>query len=128
MSLEASRVPSGKLVVHTPSTTLTSVSHPSITSGTHYWFVVAVAAGTEQWAFNDTGVTGGAWLGNTVNTLSPTLAANATPGLQLNSQVSSVPEPARLVCWPPTIADRLRGPPPLTAGLARRWLSGRPSG
>jgi hypothetical protein len=75
-----------------PPTTLVSVLHPLLSSGTKYWFVISL--GTENsvfWWFNDQGVTGGLW---THITLAPLYQGNGglpTPGIQLNSVQAQSP-------------------------------------
>jgi|HubBroStandDraft_1064217.scaffolds.fasta_scaffold12509_2 hypothetical protein len=75
-----------------PLTTLVSVLHPQLSSGTKYWFVVSLGSDNSvYWWFNDQGVTGGVW---THNTIAPLYEGNTnlpTPGIQLNSDQPQPP-------------------------------------
>jgi hypothetical protein len=69
-----------------PLTTLTSVLHPQLYSGTRYWFVMNVGAkNSVYWWYNDLGVNGGLWSHTTLNPLYQGNSTAAMPGIQLNS-------------------------------------------
>ena len=69
-----------------PLTTLTSVLHPQLSSGTRYWFVMNVGPKNSlYWWYSDLGVKGGMWAHTTLNPLYPGNTTAAMPGIQLNS-------------------------------------------
>lgn len=90
-------------VLPPPLTTLASVSHPVLSPGTTYWFVVneglcadasCPGAASSEWFYNDEGVTGGIWqstpIGGTLANLTNNFNSNPTPGIEL----IAIPEPS----------------------------------
>ena len=79
-------------------TTFASVQSPFLSAETEYWFVIDVAADQKlnlAWYQNDEGVTGGIWIGNSLDSLIEALPNSPAPAIQLNSTTAStVPEPA----------------------------------
>jgi len=75
-----------------PLTTLVSVVHPLLSSGTKYWLVLNVGTGnTAFWWFNDQGVSGGLWVNSKVTPLHPGGATYPAPGIQLTSDQPQPP-------------------------------------
>jgi hypothetical protein len=72
-----------------PITTLVSVSQPTLTSGTQYWFVVSPSPSFVIWYQNNQAVTGGVYGGSSFEALPHSFAGLSGPAIQLNS----VPEP-----------------------------------
>src|SRR5262249_2857017 len=79
-------------------TTVPSVQNPLLSAATQYWFVIDVTDAQKlnlAWYWNDQGVGGGVWIGNSLSGLIEALPASPAPAIQLNSTaVTAVPEPA----------------------------------
>ena len=79
-------------------TTFPSVQQPLLSAGTDYWFVIDVTDAQKlhlAWYWNDQGVPGGVWFGNSLGALIEAVPNSPAPAIQLNSTATTpVPEPS----------------------------------
>jgi len=77
-------------------TTLTSVLHPLLSSGSTYWFlesnVVGASGRSIGWDANNQSIAGGVWTGTSPGSVSQINPASPAPAIELDS--AAVPEPA----------------------------------
>ena len=78
-------------------TAIPSVQNPFLSADTQYWIVISVTTAQKDrlaWYQNNQGITGGLWIGSSLNGLIEAEAGMAIPAIQLNSTTpSAVPEP-----------------------------------